>query len=167
MDIVLAGTGHRTKRLGLSYSKEDREALTNFVLEGLLRFVDLHGRPSRVLSGFAQGFDQALAAAALSLDIPVVPYIPFVGQAGVWPAEARRYYTFLLKRCEAPVVVSPGGFSARKMLLRDEALVRAATHLLSLYDGSPSGGTAHTVRFARDLGVPLFNLWDSWANRRV
>lgn len=159
--MKVAGTGHRPQRLGLSYSEADLSLLTSFLVKEIGR---LPRWPTLVLSGFAQGFDRALAEAALSLDIPVHAYLPCDSQDARWPPEAQASYRETLARCAEVTVVCPGPYAGWKFARRDMELVRNSDLLLALHDGnwSSSSGTGITVGFARQVGRPTIDLWPNW-----
>ena len=156
MDIVLAGTGHRPPRLRLGYDNASRQLLRQFVKEQLEVLA-----PARVISGMAQGLDQALAEAALELGIPVTAAVPFAGQESRWPADAQRIYHEILKQTTVETIF-PGGYEGWKFTGRDKWMVRNCNKLMALWDGEQKGGTWATVRFARDEGKRIVNIWDAW-----
>lgn len=161
----LAATGHRPDKLG-GYSDHILEALVDCATAYLER---LPTRPARVISGMAQGWDTAVATAALNLRIPLVAAIPFEGQELKWPEAAQRRYRDIRSRAAYPVVVSPGGYVPWKLQLRNEWMVDNCDRIVALYDGS-AGGTRNCLRYAAKKGVPVDNLWSLWGNvapRRV
>lgn len=158
--MILAGTGHRPPRLGLDYSKDSRKWLINFVLPHLKELC-----PAKVISGGAQGFDQALAGAAYLLDIPFIVAVPFKGQEKKWPAPAQDSYRKMCSLAEEVVVVCEGGYANSKFIERDKWMVDHADKVVALYDGQGKSGTGATVEYAIKQEKEIFNLWDSWINR--
>ena len=106
----------------------------------------------------ALGWDTAWAISALRLGVPLVAAVPFAGQESRWPPEARARYRALLAAAAEVVVVSPGGYSAEKMQIRNRWMVDRCDALVALWDGG-AGGTAGCVAYARSVGRPVFNLW--------
>lgn len=155
--MILAGTGHRPPRLGLGYTSDDRKKLRNFIRPHLERL-----KPDQVISGGAQGFDQALAMVSFSLGIPYIVAVPFVGQEAKWPEEAKWYYQEILDRANRVEVVCEGGYANWKFAARDRWMVDNADGVITLYDGSGKSGTAITVEYAQEKGKPVENLWESW-----
>jgi hypothetical protein len=161
---LVVGTGHRPPRLGLYYTAAHAEHLFLFVKPHLARL-----NPRLVVSGMAQGFDQALAEAAQFLGIPVWAALPFEGQDARWPADARRHYQNLLRRSDRVVTVCPaGGPTGRKFIERDRFMVDLAAAdpngmVLALFDGAQEGGTWATVEYALSRPVRVLNLFERYA----
>lgn len=156
--MIIAGTGHRPDKLG-GYSVEIEDALRLFARRHLERL-----SPSRVISGMALGWDQALAQAALDLGIPFVAAVPFEGFGSKWPKGAQYRCTALLCGAAQIEVVSrtPG---ARALQRRNEWMVDRADRMLALWDGS-WGGTFNCIEYARKRDVPIDNLWPRWQQER-
>lgn len=167
-EIIVVCTGHRPPRLGLDYSAESNRILTDFA-EHELGSVLLAHYVTEVVSGMAQGWDQAVAHAAFRLGIPLVAAVPFDSQEAKWPEEAKRRYYALLAKASLVHVVSPGGYAAKKFIVRDHWMVDRAVStgglLMSLWDGKSEGGTWHTVNYAQQQGVSVVNCWSNWGDR--
>lgn len=115
-----------------------------------------------LLVGMAIGFDLAVAMAAYELGVPFVACIPFRGQEGRWSAREQARWAGALERSFGAVVVSPGGFTGGKMIVRNEMMVENSTGgLLALWDGT-GGGTSHTVGVAGRRGVVVRNVWPDY-----
>lgn len=156
--MIIAGTGHRPDKLG-GYSVEVEDALRAFARDHLERIA-----PSKVISGMALGWDQALAQAALDLDLPLIAAVPFEGFGSKWPKGGQYRCTALLCRAAEIEIVSqtPG---ARAFQRRNEWMVDRAGMMLALWDGS-WGGTFNCVEYARKRGVQIENLWTRWQQER-
>lgn len=151
----IAGTGHRPQKLG-GFGEAANSTLRRFATAWLETLA-----PQCVISGMALGWDQALAQAAVDLDIPFVAAVPFEGQESRWPESSQREYQALLGHASDVVVVSSGSFSARSMQVRNEWMTDRCDLLLALYDGSASG-TGNCIRYADETGRDVLNLWASW-----
>ncbi len=162
--LDIAGTGHRPPRLGLGYDQKSVELLTRFAREHLEGMVKASPRFkfNSVVSGMAQGWDQALGLAALELDIPLICALPFEGQEAKWPLDARGRYQKMLADAREVVVVCEGGYAAAKFIERDHWMVDNSNMLLALWDLEETGGTWATVKYARDEKVAVGYLWYSW-----
>ena len=155
--MIYAGTGHRPDKLG-GYKDDARLELEKFA-ERVLRTLEVPA--TQIISGGAQGWDQALAFAALRLEIPFTLAMPFESQASAWPYEVQMRHRALKKAAARVVVVQPGGFAAWKMQARNVWMVNEAQAVLALWNGT-SGGTANCVAYAKASGVPVMNLWERW-----
>lgn len=150
--MIVAGTGHRPDKLGGYDPHTIRKVLT--FAENTLR----HYQPSTVITGMAQGWDMALAQAAINLNIPFHAYIPFTGQELVWPSATRLYYKALLTHAQHVIVCSPGGYSKAAMQTRNQRMVDNCELLLALWNGS-AGGTGNCIAYAIFTGKKYVNLW--------
>jgi len=154
--LIVAGTGHRPNKLG-GYGPKAFERLLALATEVLGEL-----KPTRVISGMALGWDQALAQAAVSLGIPLVAAVPFDGQEAAWPEASQHVYRELLARATEVIVVCPGGYSARSMQRRNEWMVAHSDLLLALWDGT-SGGTGNCIRHARRVDRCVLNVWSRFS----
>ncbi len=157
----IAATGHRPPRLGLSYHSEHNRLLTMFaksVIEESRQGYD----ELTMISGMAQGWDQAVAHAAVLLGISFIAAIPFDGQESPWPEQGRVRYRELLKRASEVVVVSPGSYAKDKYITRDRWMVNQSDAVLALWDGAKNGGTFETIRYAEDNDLEVVNTWEQW-----
>lgn len=151
--MIIAGTGHRPSKAG-GYSKEAHADLV------LLAYKYLYSLPEKpiIISGMALGWDQALARAAMTADLELWAYIPFVGQQSVWPKGSRDYYNFLLEYASKKVICSTGLYTATKMQVRNERMVDDSDVILAYWDGS-AGGTGNCIRYAIEKDKPIINLF--------
>lgn len=161
---ILSATGHRPHRLGPDgFSSETNRKLHRLASESLAVI-----RPDMAIVGMALGWDLAVAHAALDLGIPVLAAIPYNGQESRWPAESQRRYHAILKRCFQWEVVNPGPYAGWKLHARNVFMADLCDVLLTLWDGSPEGGTANCVRYAETLRpIPeIVHLWPRWLDLR-
>jgi len=154
--MTICGTGHRPPKLG-GYSNDVLRTLIALA-DGWLRA----NTPDKVISGMALGWDTALAIASIRLGIKTHAYVPCEGQDSKWPAEHRVRYKKILGKCASRLIVSLKGYAPWVMTRRNEVMVDDADLVLALWDGS-SGGTGHCVGYARKVGVPVVNLWETWS----
>lgn len=152
--MIVAGTGHRPDKLG-GYSHEARNRLVKLA-DTYLGAV----RPEKVISGGALGWDQALAFAAIQLDIPLVLALPFEGFECKWPKESQEFLHSLMNPAEV-VFVSDPGYAAWKMQVRNQWMVDNCDAVLALWNGT-DGGTANCVRYAEKKSKPIVNLWSEY-----
>ena len=151
--MTIAATGHRPAKLG-GYSESLAERMFDLAQACLIEM-----RAEKIVSGVALGWDQAVAEAAISLDIPFIAVVPFQGQEFRWPQASQNHYRLLLRQAAQVVIVSPGGYSRKAMQDRNIWMVDHCDGLLVLWDGS-AGGTGNCIRYARSKRMPILNVWD-------
>lgn len=154
-----AFTGHRPDKLG-GYNEQ-----TFIRLVRLAKAVLTQGKPADVISGMAQGWDMAVAFAAIQLGIPVTAAIPFEGQHLMWPEHAQGQWHAIKAKCTNVQLISRGGFAGWKMQKRNEWMVDHGHHLVALWDGS-TGGTANCMKYTNTLRPEIrpviTNVWPMW-----
>ena len=157
--MILAATGHRPGKLG-GYSPHAARALLDFASYWLLR-----SRPDEIISGMAQGWDTAIALAAIHHGIPLTAALPFATQANAWPSAARARYGEILAKASRVVILSPvpqsDAYTRLAMQTRNRWMVDNCSELVALWDGSP-GGTKHCVEYAMEANRLFANPWHEW-----
>jgi len=156
VSLVVAGSGHRPDKLAGGYSDATFFRLSYVANEALVRL-----GATRVISGMALGWDQALAHAAVELKIPLVAAVPFKGQEEMWPASSQKRYNDLLRQAESVFYVSKPPYAAQKMHARNEYMVNECDLLLVVWNGS-AGGTSSCISYAKRMQKPIENMWDEW-----
>lgn len=155
--MTIAGTGHRPNKLG-GYSQEafdDLKIIARMYLESEKII-------SKVISGMAIGWDQALAQAAIDANIPLVAAIPFQGQESVWNDSSKEYYQYLLENSSEIVYVSSGEFSNEKMQIRNRWMVNNCDLLVAMWNGDTSGGTYNCIQYAKSQKRRIINLYSGY-----
>lgn len=156
MIMIVAGTGHRPNKLG-GNTLAAGETWTKVAISWLAT-----NKPQKVISGMAQGWDQYLAGAAISLGIPLIAAIPFSGQEQMWSSNAQDLYNWMLKASTEVKIVSEGGYAAWKMQKRNmwmvDQLVDTDDILLACWNGTV-GGTANCVAYAQRKKKNIVNLF--------
>ncbi len=112
------------------------------------------------LCGCAKGADILCGEIILDIkqssrpDIKLICAIPFHEYADRWTAEWKERYRDLLKGADKVIQVcdgyQPGCFHRRNRYLVDNC-----DSLIAVYDGSDKGGTAYTVKYARQKGKEI------------
>ncbi len=149
--MILSVTGHRPDKLG---SYKIPNPIYNYITSEL-RSVLLELKPEKVLTGMALGFDQYVAEMCVELSIPFVACVPFAGQERVWPQASKDKYNDLLKKACEVVVVSEGGYSPKKMQIRNEYMTNRCDCLVACYNGDLSGGTYNCIKHAESIGKKI------------
>jgi uncharacterized phage-like protein YoqJ len=156
---VVCGSGHRPNKLG-GYEKASQRVVYKIALYALL-----DANPDFVISGMALGWDQALAYAAIHLDIPFVAALPFEGMESKWVESSRRFHDRLCNQAHKVKVISKGEYSAEKMQRRNVWMADRAGLALILWDGS-SGGTGNFVKYAEEKDLVMRNYWSKFEELR-
>ena len=154
---VFSGTGHRPPKLG---GYQIQPVLVDFAEMTLIKL-----GATKVISGMALGWDQALAEAAVNLGRPWVAAIPFSGQESKWPQASQDKYHALLAHASDQVLVSQGGYSPQAMQIRNQWMVDNADWVLALWNGS-RGGTYNCIQYASEQGVSIANVYKPWVKFR-
>ena len=158
--MIIAGTGHRPDKLG-GYNEEVTKALIKLATEALT-LLDDDQPVEEIISGMALGWDQAIAQAAINLEIPFIAAIPFLGQEKKWPESSQEIYRQLLAKAKTVTIVSPGGYASWKMEKRNEWMVDNCDEIAALWNGT-AGGTANCISYAASKKKIIHNFWAMWA----
>lgn len=158
--MKIAITGHRPNKLGNDYDLSSilMQRINMAILSTLINEceLDLSGEGEEVkfpnltlITGMALGIDTLFANIAIANKIPFIAAIPFHGQQLVWPQKSIQIYADIIANPLCTVkVISPGGYSAKKMQIRNEWMVDNCDLLIAVWDESP-GGTANCVKYAK------------------
>lgn len=154
--MIVAGTGHRPDKLG-GYSQDNFNRLVLIAEKGLRGL-----KATKVISGMALGWDQALAQAAINLSIPFIAAIPFTNQDKFWNETSQAYNKILLSKAIEVVNVSGmDDYRVEYMQKRNEWMVDNCDILLSMFDGS-SGGTKNCVQYAQLQDKKILNMFSEF-----
>ncbi|RUR77057.1 hypothetical protein PCC6912_40160 [Chlorogloeopsis fritschii PCC 6912] len=165
MSKIVAGTGHRPNRC---YPLEGQtfERMIELCKASLQKM-----QATEVISGMAIGFDQALATAAIKLNLPLTAAVPFAEQDAKWTPEDISRWENILFQAKTIVFVdrqdgylvrsSPGQYHVDKLKKRNQWMIDHCDEVLALYDGG-NGGTAHCVGYAESQEKYVLNAWKSW-----
>ena len=128
-----------------------REKVSQLASEGVTGF----------LCGGAMGFDTLAAEAVLTerIRIPRLTLtlaLPCPEQSDRWPLSARQKYAAILEEADEVIYISDV-YTRFCMMQRNRFLVDHSSRLIC-YLLSDRGGTAATVRYALQQGVPVENL---------
>lgn len=163
-NIVLAATGHRPKDIFTKdhYSSTNKRALVNFVKERI-KEIQTTSNVTKIISGGALGWDQAIAWAAVELKIPFIMALPFPDMDSKWVEDSKKEFKMLLDRA-SEVVTLEKEYSNKAYYTRDKYMVDNCDLLIAFYNGSDSGGTAITIKYAESVNKKILNVWDQWNN---
>lgn len=156
--VVISGTGHRPSKLG-GYGKLAAEVV-QAVAEVSVLHLAMKRDIERGISGMALGWDQALATAFFRAGIPFTAAIPCRDHSSRWPSESRKKYDRILGWASEVVIVSDEPYFDGCMQIRNEWMIDNSTLLLSLWDGSGSGGTFNCLQYGYKRGISVVNTYN-------
>jgi uncharacterized phage-like protein YoqJ len=170
-------TGHRPDKLfpkdRAAYSHERYLQLVEFckgALEWYIKRVKATNPDETVEFniGMALGFDMAFARACVEMGIPFYAYIPFRGQERLWKEEWQHteYKELLAKAVEIITAVDTDNYHPAHMHTRNHMMVDHSERVLTLWDGSNSGGTAACIVYTQRRGKKYDTIWDYWIKFR-
>lgn len=153
MKIVI--TGHRPQHLPCGFS--DNHPVRRYIelsIERHLRACEKkYGEKPTLITGMALGVDQWAAEVCLRLGYPYIAYIPCKGQESRWSKPQQAKYAALFNAAFDVVHVHTGNYYDGCMTWRNEAMVNTlmpgmwyekhGDHVLALWTGKETGGTAH------------------------
>ncbi|MCC6444112.1 MAG: DNA-protecting protein DprA [Armatimonadetes bacterium] len=112
----------------------------------------LGGCPITLVSGLAEGIDTAVHTAALLRGLPNVAFLGH-GLDTTYPEGNRKLRAEILEKGGAIATeYLPGEGPKSNQFVARNRLIAGLSDLVIAVEGAPSGGTAHTVRFARRYG---------------
>ena len=149
--MIVAFTGHRPDKLGGYKLPNDTYIRVCQRIDTALKELN----PEKVITGMALGVDQWAASIAHKLGIPYLAAIPFEGQEKAWPEASQKTFRLLRKLASEEVIVSPGGYSADKMQVRNIWMVDHCDTLIAVWDGT-SGGTGNCVEYAKSVNKEIY-----------
>lgn len=149
--MIVAFSGHRPDKLGGYKLPNPTYIYVCQQIEKALKEL----KPEKVITGMALGVDQWAAFVAHKLNIPFLAAIPFEGQELKWPEASQKTYRLLRKLAAEEVIVSPGGYAANKMQIRNQWMVDNCDILIGVWDKS-DGGTANCIKYAQNLNKKIY-----------
>lgn len=156
----VAITGHRPDKLSRPFKDYVDELRTGLELLGA----------TYVIQGMAAGIDLLAAKAAHADRIPFEAAVPYAGHRTfnkdpMWQNEWDNAYKYADERTilsEAEKYPGPWVFHKRNQYMVDHADV-----VLSVWDGSPKGGTKACIDYAIKQDRTIFNIDPSTFDRRI
>lgn len=163
MTGVHSFTGHRPEKTG-GYGSAAEQRLIEFA-----KTVLVGAKTEVAIVGMALGWDQAVAEACISLDIPYVAAVPFPGQQYRWPPHAQQRWQRLIDSAQDVKIVTEerpitSNQAAAFLMQRNRWMNANCSHLQALWNGDPRSGTASCITDASKRGIPFTNHWSRWAD---
>lgn len=157
--MIVTGISHAPVRL------MERTNLPSAELIHLARLALFEYGATRLITSLAPGWEQALAHAALELEIPFIAAIPFRGRDQDWTKEERVHYYKLIGKAERVHCLSEQ-YHVLASLDGHCWQVDRAEVLIALWDYDFQGETYDTMQYATRSGKRVFNLWEQWSHLR-
>lgn len=158
---VICGSGHRLSGQYQGLSKKELRRFARMVLR--------RHEPEVVIAGGALGWDQALAWAALDLDITLRLVLPFKGMESRWEPDMRAEFKRMVALSKDHEYLG-GCYDPDLYQARNVCMVDQSEEVLALWDGRKSGGTFNCLRYAHTKEKRVHQLWQEWQDfwpRRV
>lgn len=149
-------TGHR------SIEQEPGELL-QFARLTVRRMLDAGA--SEIITGFALGWDIAVARACLDECIPYIAAVPFPTQALHYETKDKVEYHFLLQRASTVHIIDRFA-DYKSFKKRNRWIVDSSHELWALKSPVRHGGTGHCVLYAGEVKRKVVPLWDDWIRFR-
>ena len=149
-----AFTGHRPGRFSFGYDEEDEKCIRlKLMLAAQISHL-IESGVSIFYTGMALGTDQWCAGIVLDMKrqyphVRLIAVLPCETQASKWSPEQRERYFNTLAACDDVITLNTR-YTPQCMLERNRYMVDHAGFLLAVYDGGVKGGTAYTVRYAKE-----------------
>ena len=171
--VTIAITGHRPDKLFIGshepYHYDNYEILVKFFEEVVWQsFKDRGIEISMIYQGMALGVDMAAGRAAVNCGLPVMACIPFKSQPDAWSRNPKiqREYHRLLAECQSSIILNNNPIAkwqATQFLhSRNDYMMEHGEAIVTLYDGSDSGGTANAIHSAKLKGKKIINFYPLW-----
>ncbi|WP_346705512.1 SLOG family protein [uncultured Agathobaculum sp.] len=159
-DTTCCFSGYRVEKMPFATNDPRVDALTA-ALDRAIADAAAQGYTG-FFSGMSTGFDLWAAEAVLrareTLPIQLFCAIPFDHQADHYPSEWKRRFNHCLLAADRVFALSRN-YHAGCYAARNRFMVDASSLLICYFDGKP-GGTAQTVRMAKQSGLRIVNLAD-------
>lgn len=156
-NITCFFTGHR------SYPQKNSSGLVSVLDRSIAEAADM-GYENFICGG-AVGFDtlaacRVIVAAEAMPQIKLILALPCRDQTARW----KKLYDISLyqriKGLASEIIYVSDVYSEGCMHARNRMMADSSSRCIAYYNGSASGGTAYTVRYARESGLKLVNLYD-------
>lgn len=156
-------SGHRPLRLGLDYSEKSQNLLKDFFVRRFDYYLTKNNIAPILNCGMALGSDCCAAWAFLELGLEYRAFVPFIGMESKWPVESQKKWRGLLDNAKEVRYISKEGYSPKKFIERDKAVVDASDLMFFLLDDKPEkSGTRHTFDYTIKQGIKYINLWEEF-----
>jgi uncharacterized phage-like protein YoqJ len=116
---------------------------------------------TKLITSLEPGWEQALAKAAIELQVPLTVALPYPGRDRDWKKEVRVVYYELLSRAAEVFQISDSS-SPTALLECHFWQTDQSVLVLALWDFDFHGETYAAVKYAVNKGVTVSNHWQDW-----
>ena len=170
--MKLAFTGHRPELLPFSENELSADCIRvkAMILDKIMS--SAAKGCDTFLNGGARGGDIIFAEQVLLVkateypNIQLITVVPHEGQANSWSESWRERY-FRILELSTDVIMLSSRYTRDCYHVRNRYLVDNAEKLLALYNGGATGGTAYTVKYARQKNREIIVIDPNTLNRTV
>ncbi len=156
-------TGHRPSAYSFGYDESADGCKQMKATLGMYVYRAIKNGFTHFITGMAMGADMWAAEVVLYYKkefphITLEAAVPCPSQTDKWGREMKERYERILSLCDKVTVISPK-YTSHCMHERDRYMVDHSDLCLAVYNGKATGGTAYTVRYAREkhLVVKIIN----------
>jgi uncharacterized phage-like protein YoqJ len=155
--MIITGIAHAPEQL------KERSSIPSGELIYLAKLALLEYKATHLITSLEPGWEQALAKAAIEMEIPFTVAIPFIGRDADWDREARLQYLDLLARAHEVYRVSDH-YSENAMLDCYHWRVDRADTVLALWEYEFCGDIFAAMNYAMNCDKTAVNLWQEWTH---
>lgn len=158
--ITITLTGHRPQRIGgYNYYSPLNLAIATKIRNHLLSYLK-QGIKVHAISGMALGADTIYALVVLKLkrqgyNITLEAAIPCANHPDNWPVSSQVMWRDIVNQADKVTYVSNESYKPYLMQKRNEFMVDSSNELLSVWDGSTTGGTYNCIQYAKQKEVNI------------
>lgn len=156
--MILGGTGHRPNKLTTGipdYSMWRKDfGPNNIKIYNACVDIIREKKPDKGNCGMALGFDIIWWNALYDEGIPIIAYVPSLGQQAKWSIECRRAYVAMLGKCERIIMCSQGSWKPGVEQVRNIKMSDASDEMVACWDGYRGGGTWNCVQYLIQIRKP-------------
>ncbi|HEX7975023.1 MAG TPA: hypothetical protein VF498_11495 [Anaerolineales bacterium] len=153
--MIITGIAHPPQRL------RERNLVPSGELVYLARKALCEYDATHLITSLAPGWEQALAKAAIELEIPYTVAVPYPGRDASWDHGLRRFYLDLMARSAQVCRISECYTETALTVCRQWRADRSEL-LLALWEYEFQGDLFATLSYATRQGIQVVNLWQDW-----
>jgi hypothetical protein len=155
--VIVTAIAHNPERI------YERAVIPSVELVYLAKKALQEYQATHLLTSLEPGWEQALAKAAIELEIPFTVILPYPGRDSEWEREARLLYLDLLARSAGVESFSEAGTVTADLECHCFQVDHADT-VLALWEYDFSDEVFAVLKYALKEDAQVVNLWEDWAH---